>query len=173
MITAMYFSPTKTTKKTVEAIAGAMGEYGVIDLTNPIARKMRYIYGEDDVISPERANIYIPEDLVPKIIGKNGKRIAEIEEKIGISLGVEVIEDKPINTAPFEIDITHTNKQLILELGKENGRKNFDIHINGEYLLTATTSKKGEVKLKKGTELADFIIEAIEMGLEITAIEKM
>ena len=128
---------------------------------------------EVEVISPERANIYIPEDLVPKIIGKNGKRIAEIEEKIGISLGVEVIEDKPINTAPFEIDITHTNKQLILELGKENGRKNFDIHINGEYLLTATTSKKGEVKLKKGTELADFIIEAIEMGLEITAIEKM
>ena len=128
---------------------------------------------EVEVISPERANIYIPEDLVPKIIGKNGKRIAEIEEKIGISLGVEVIEDKPINTAPFEIDITHTNKQLILELGKENGRKNFDILINGEYLLTATTSKKGEVKLKKGTELADFIIEAIEMGLEITAIEKM
>ena len=84
-----------------------------------------------------------------------------------------MIEDKPINTAPFEIDITHTNKQLILELGKENGRKNFDILINGEYLLTATTSKKGEVKLKKGTELADFIIEAIEMGLEITAIEKM
>ncbi|WP_407454083.1 PINc/VapC family ATPase [Methanobrevibacter sp.] len=128
---------------------------------------------EVEVVSPERANIYIPEDLVPKIIGKNGKRIAEIEEKIGISLGVEVIEDKPINTAPFEIDITHTNKQLILELGKENGRKNFDILINGDYLLTATTSKKGEVKLKKGTELSDFIIEAIEMGLEITAVQKM
>lgn len=50
MITAMYFSPTKTTKKTVEAIAGGIGEYGVIDLTNPFARKMRYIYGEDDVL---------------------------------------------------------------------------------------------------------------------------
>ena len=50
MITAMYFSPTKTTKKTVEAIAGAMGEYGVIDLTNPFARKMRYVYGEEDVL---------------------------------------------------------------------------------------------------------------------------
>ena len=128
---------------------------------------------EVEVISPERANIYIPEELVPKIIGKNGKRIAEIEEKVGISLGVEVIEGKPINKAPFEIDIVHTNKQLILELGKENGRKNFDIYINGEYLLTATTSKKGEIKLKKGIELSDFIIEAIEMGLEITAVQKM
>ena len=125
-----------------------------------------------EVISPNRANIYIPEDFIPKIIGKNGKRIAEIEESIGISLGVEIIEEKPVNKAPFEIDITHTRNQLILELGKDNGRDNFDIYINGEYLLTATTSKKGEIKIKKGIDLSDFIIEAIEMGLEITAIRK-
>ena len=128
---------------------------------------------EVEVISPERANIYIPEEFVPKIIGKNGKRIAEIEESIGISLGVEVIESKPINKAPFELDILHTKKQLILELGKDNGRKNFDIQIDGEYLLTATTSKKGEIKIKRGIELSDFIIEALEMGLKITAVQKM
>ena len=125
-----------------------------------------------EVISPERANIYIPEDYIPKIIGKNGKRIAEIEQEIGISLGVEIIEEKPKNKAPFEIDITHTRKQLILELGRENGRQNFDVYIEGEYLLTATTSKKGEIKIKKGIELSDFIIEAIEMGLKITAVKK-
>jgi ATPase len=128
---------------------------------------------EVEVISPERANIYIPEEFVPKIIGKNGKRIAEIEESIGISLGVEVIESKPINKAPFEVDILHTRKQLILQLGRDNGRKNFDVLINGDYLLTATTSKKGEIKIKRGIELSDFIIEALEMGLEITAIQKM
>ena len=126
-----------------------------------------------EVISPERANIYIPEEFIPKIIGKNGKRIAEIEESIGISLGVEAIEEKPINKTPFEVDIIHTKKQLILDLGKDNGRKNFDIYISGEYLLTATTSKKGEIKLKRGIELSDFIIEGLEMGLNITAIQKM
>lgn len=124
-----------------------------------------------EVISPERANIYIPDDLVPKIIGKNGKRIAEIEEKIGISLGVEVIEDSYDKT-PFEIDIIHTKKQLILDLGRENGKSNFDILIGGEYLLTATTSKKGEIRIRKGIDLSDYIIEAIEMGLEITAVRK-
>ncbi len=127
---------------------------------------------EVEVISPDRANIYIPENLVPKIIGKNGKRIAEIEEKIGISLGVEVIEEMPKNSAPFEIDIIHTKNQLILDLGRENGRSNFDVLIDGEYLLTATTSKKGEIKIRKNNEMTDMIIEAIEMGLEITAVRK-
>ena len=125
-----------------------------------------------EVISPDRANIYIPDQYVPKIIGKNGKRIAEIEREIGISLGVEVIEQKPVDKTPFEIDIIHTRKRMILDLGRENGRQNFDILINGDYLLTATTSKKGEVKIKNGIELSDFILEAIEMGLEITAVKK-
>ena len=124
-----------------------------------------------EIISPERANIYIPDELVPKIIGKNGKRIAEIEEKIGISLGVEVIKNSYDQT-PFEIDIIHTKKQLILDLGHENGRSNFDIFIDGEYLLTATTSKKGEIKIRRDIELSNYIIEAIEMGLKITAVKK-
>jgi ATPase len=128
---------------------------------------------EVEIISPERANIYIPDEFIPKIIGKNGKRIAEIEESIGIGLGVEELESKPMKKGPVEVEILHTRKQLILELGKANGRKNFDVQIDGEYLFTATTSKKGEIKIKKGIELSDFLIEAIEMGLEITAVQKM
>ncbi len=160
-------SPEANSKSSVDKIA-----------EKEILRKIRKILPkkakvEVEVVSPERANIYIPEEFIPKIIGKNGKRIAEIEDKIGISLGVETIEEKPINKTPFEVDIIHTNKQLILDLGRENGRKNFDVYISGEYLLTATTSKKGEIKIKRGIELSDIIIEAIQMGLEITAIQKM
>ena len=124
-----------------------------------------------EIVSPERANIFIPEKLIPKIIGKNGKRIAEIEDKIGISIGVEVIEED-YNRKPIEVNITHTKKQLILDLGRENGRLDYDILINGDYLFTGTTSKKGEIKIKKNNELSDVIIESIEMGYEILAVRK-
>ena len=159
-------SPEENHKSSVDKIA----EQEILRKVKKLIPKRAKV--DVEVISPERANIYIPEEFIPKIIGKSGKRIAEIEENIGISLGVEVIESKPINKAPFEVDIIHTKKQLILELGRDNGRKNFDIQVNGEYLLTATTSKKGEIKIKRGIELSDFIINAIEMGLEITAIQK-
>ena len=127
---------------------------------------------EVGVISPERADIYIPDEYIPKIIGKNGKRIEEIEEKVGISLGVNAIEEKIPETSAFEVDIIHTNKQLILDLGKENGRANFDILIGDDYLFTATTSKRGEIRIKRNTEISDYILEAIEMGLKIIALRK-
>ena len=85
---------------------------------------------------------------------------------------MEVIEQNYSKNEAFEFDIIHTKKQLILDLGRENGRSNFDVLIDGEYLLTATTSKKGEIKIKNGIELSDMILDAIEMGLKITAVRK-
>ena len=128
-----------------------------------------------EVISPNRANIYINEKYIPKIIGKNGARIAEIENEIGISLGVEVLEDSkdhiPLNKR-VEVDVIETAKQLILDMGRSNDGENFDVYINDDYILTATTSKKGEIKIKKGIELSDLINDAIESGQVITAIKK-
>ncbi len=60
-----------------------------------------------EVISPERANIYINEKYIPKIIGKNGKRIAEIEKDIGISLGVETFENTLGSGKKFEVGFVH------------------------------------------------------------------
>ena len=42
-----------------------------------------------------RVNIYMSEKYIPKIIGKGGKRIAELENEIGISMNVEPLEKAP------------------------------------------------------------------------------
>ena len=123
------------------------------------------------IVSSERANVYVPEEFLPSLIGKNGKKIARIERKVGISLGVEAIENA-FNKNHFEVDIIHRKKQLILNLGRNHGKRNFDIFIGGEYLITATTSKKGEIRIKKGTEAADLIKEAIEIGIKVTVAKK-
>ena len=45
--------------------------------------------------SDRRVNIYITEKYIPKIIGKGGKRITELENEIGISMNVEPLEKAP------------------------------------------------------------------------------
>lgn len=144
-----------------------------------ILRKIKKIIPQSkvdvEVISPNRANIYIDEKYVPKIIGKNGARIDEIENEIGISLGVESIEES-VNHFPLNklvaVEIIETKKQIILDMGKSNDGENFDVYIDKEYMLTATTSKKGEIKIKKGIELSDKILDAVEAGAIISAIKK-
>ena len=42
-----------------------------------------------------RVNIYMSEKYIPKIIGKGGKRIAELENDIGISMNIEPLEKAP------------------------------------------------------------------------------
>lgn len=144
-----------------------------------ILRKIKKIIPQSkvdvEVISPNRANIYIDEKYVPKIIGKNGARIADIENEIGISLGVEVIDDRKNVMAlnkRVEVEVVETNKQIILDMGKTNDGENFDVYIDEEYLLTATTSKKGEIKIKKGIELSDMILDSVDAGAVISAIKK-
>lgn len=144
-----------------------------------ILRKIKKIIPQSkvdvEIVSPNRANIYIDEKYVPKIIGKNGARIDEIENEIGISLGVESIEES-INHFPLNklvaVEIVETKKQIILDMGKSNDGENFDVYIDKDYILTATTSKKGEIKIKKGIELSDKILDAVEAGAIISAIKK-
>ena len=50
---------------------------------------------EVDMESDRRVNIYITEKYIPKIIGKGGKRITELENDIGISMNVEPLEKAP------------------------------------------------------------------------------
>ena len=45
--------------------------------------------------SDRRVNIYITEKYIPKIIGKGGKRITELENDIGISMNIEPLEKAP------------------------------------------------------------------------------
>lgn len=123
-----------------------------------------------EVISPERADVFIPDKLIPKIIGKSGTRIAEIEDQIGIQLGISPIDEQSESDIIPNIDLVTTKNNVILDLGKENGNSNFDICVNGQFVFSATASKKGEIKFKKGSNVSDTLNDAFNQGYEISAV---
>ncbi len=50
---------------------------------------------EVSLVNDKRVTVYVNKKHVPKIIGKGGKRIAELEKKIGLSINVDGLDNAP------------------------------------------------------------------------------
>lgn len=133
-----------------------------------------------ELVSNDRVKVFVNEKFIPKIIGKKGKRIDDLERKVGISIGVEPIESLKDSKyekenkskkagEEFEIPYEVSKKHLNLDMGHENIGEEFDVSVNGEYLFTATVGKKGLVRLKQGLEITEILLDAIEMDIPIIA----
>ena len=123
---------------------------------------------EVDMKSDKRATVYMDEEHIPRLIGKKGKTIDEVEKRIGISIGVEPFEAKEIDEKS-EIDVELAGNYVVLNFGKESVGTPFDIIVDEEYLFTATVGKKGTIKIKKDIELATIILDALKRNIPIEA----
>ena len=78
----------KTDKTPVQLIA----EREILRTMKRIAPKASI---EVSMENDRRVNIFMSERYIPKVIGKGGRRIAELEKDIGISINVEPLEKAP------------------------------------------------------------------------------
>ena len=65
------------------------------EILRTIKRKAPKAAIEVSMESDRRVNVYMSEKYIPKIIGKGGKRITELEKDIGISINIEPLEKAP------------------------------------------------------------------------------
>jgi len=122
---------------------------------------------EVEMLSENKCIVFVPEDLIPKMIGKQGKNIAELEKKIGISIDVRPLVAER-DSLPFEAVIM--SKSIVFQLSEKFADHDVQIMAGGDYLLTAKVSKKGVIKVKKGNKIGRILEEAINMG-EVSLVE--
>lgn len=134
-----------------------------------------------DSVSPNRINMRVSEKFISQIIGKKGSTINKLEKKLGISLGVEPLENdkKPkfkeslddfsIPSDSFGVETSITNKHVILNFSKSDTGVGFDIFAGEEYLFTATVGKNGTIRIRKDMELAEILIYYIDNNVPILA----
>ena len=116
---------------------------------------------EVSLISQNRALLEIDEDHTGAVIGKNGRTIAQIEERAGISIEVSKLDIKDIdNKTPINVSVS--GNYLSLNFLKEDIGSSYDIIVEDEYLFTATVGKKANIRLKKDIEMAEIIIKAMK-----------
>jgi ATPase len=129
----------------------------------------RYTEGFVDVqmTSDTKAVVYIDDKDVPAAIGKGGKNVSAIVNKIGIGIDIkprsEFDRQQPQPRADEEynlgggIKILTDKKQLTIVAPEQCGRI-VDVFAGKEYLFTATVNETGEIHLAKNSSIAQEMI---------------
>ena len=132
----------------------------------------RYTEGFVDVqmVSDTKAVVFIDDKDVPAAIGKGGKNVSAIVNKIGIGIDIKPRSDfdrqqqqaqarqpdEEINIGGG-IKISTDKKQLTIIAPEQSGRI-VDVFAGKEYLFTATVNEAGEIQLAKNSSIAQEMI---------------
>ena len=140
-------------------------------LKQEIKKFLPDVYTEVELVSPHKAVIYADEFDIPTIIGKKGKRITEIEKKLGISIDVRSFEEKMVEMPKEKIavEVEEKKKQIVLRVSPDYAKKPLKFFGGEQYVFTATPSKKGIVKVNKNTPIGRELKRLLEAGIEIWA----
>ncbi|WP_214019662.1 PINc/VapC family ATPase [Methanoculleus sp.] len=132
----------------------------------------RYTSGpvEVRIISDNKAVVYIEDKDVPAAIGKGGKNVSAIVNKLGIGIDIrprsELDEQKHVEEEmqlAGGIKIRLDKKQLTI-VSPENKGKIVDVFAGKEYLFTATVNEEGDILLAKNSTIAQEMIKRYNEG---------
>jgi ATPase len=133
----------------------------------------RYTEGFIDVqmVSDTKAIVYIDDKDVPAAIGKGGKNISAIVNKIGIGIDIkprsefdrQQMQGQP-QRAEEEMNlgggvVIQTDKKQLTIIAPEQCGKIVDVFAGKEYLFTATVNEQGEIHLAKNSSIAQEMIK--------------
>lgn len=124
---------------------------------------------EVEVVADSKCIVYVPEEDIAKIIGKQGKNIEKIEKELGIGIDIREISEskkkKSNNEVPFETDI---NKNFIIfDLGIKMQNEDINVNIEDDFIMTAKAGKTGLIKVKKNNNVGRIIMKAMNSGEKV------
>lgn len=114
-----------------------------------------------DVISDNKAVVYIPEENIARVIGKNGVMIEKIENDLGIGIDIQELKFEK-GKIGFDIKDDKNHVRIYTEPGRD-----IDICVDGTFLFSAIASKKGEINIHKKSKLGRDLLNALNSKRKI------
>jgi ATPase len=116
-------------------------------------------HAEIHIISNDRVRILVNKEVIPKIIGRGGSTISEIEKILGIKIDVEA----KILTIGDEIqfDVTESGAHILFTVEDNLIGKKINLFLEDELLLSNLIGKKARLKVDKKSEAGRKILNAI------------
>ncbi len=110
------------------------------------------------VVSNHKAEVYVPENMIARIIGKEGKTINQIEKDIGIGLDVKPLEEETTQSHDYDkssvkFQTEETKKAIIFSLPSQYAGETAEVYVDDHFLLSYTIGKKAEININKKSKL--------------------
>jgi ATPase len=120
---------------------------------------------EVKIISENRIHVKVDKDAVPRLIGKGGSTINELENILGIKIDVEA---KTLALGEeIEFEIVEAGSSLTFLTGNNAIGKAIDIYVENDFVLNSLVGKKSRVKIDKRSASGRRLINAFLAGQEI------
>ncbi|MCK4715126.1 MAG: Flp pilus assembly complex ATPase component TadA, partial [Candidatus Aenigmarchaeota archaeon] len=105
-----------------------------------------------------RITVKVRSDVVPKMIGKKGVRIDQIEKEIGMRINVEPKD----GSLKGEVDHNweETGANFFLLVNPELSGKTVDVYDGDQFLFSPITGRRGKIKIRKNTEQGRMALQA-------------
>ncbi|MGI0029230.1 MAG: PINc/VapC family ATPase [Nitrososphaera sp.] len=150
------------------AKAGQAAESGIKKLAQ--SRILDYVRrfdpsAEVNIISDNKVQVRVSKDAAPRLIGRGGATVSELEEMLGVKIDVEVRIPTLGKEIDFEINESGSSVNVLLD-DKVIGRT-VDVYVNEELMISSQVGKKARVKIDKRSEAGRKIVNAIIGGEEI------
>jgi ATPase len=120
---------------------------------------------EITILSNNRAQILVNKNAVPRIIGKGGSTVSELEKILGIKLDVDAKNSAGQREINFEFD--ESGSSISIYLPDSLVGKMVDIHVDNEYIFSSQVGKKARIKIDKGTDNGKRLMGAFREAQEI------
>ena len=113
-----------------------------------------------EFVSDNRVLVRVDNEIIPQVIGKEGKTIKKLEEKIGLSIDIEP-SVKSLGKQIKGYKVSETGAFLVFKFRKKLANENMNFYVDDEYVLSATVGRKGEVKVKKKSDVGRMVLRAL------------
>jgi ATPase len=131
------------------------------------------------ILSPSKAEVTLNESVIPRVIGRGGAQIKEIEEALSIGIDIKPksgnavvrveTEEKP-NGKKLNLDFKEKANSIELFFDTESIGEEVKIFIGEELLRTTRIGQKARLKFSKKSELGRRLSTALRSGKSVEII---
>ena len=108
--------------------------------------------------SDNRITVKVRNDVIPKLIGRGGQNIDQIEKQLGVKISVEPKDATTKGEIGFMWEETGTNFFLLVE--PRLGGKSVDMYAGQDFVFSAIVGRDGRIRIKKMAEQGRKVLQA-------------